>query len=130
MKKILLVTALTLAAPAYAEQAMLPSHAVQSMAQAMADNFGKTIDALAWQVTTTTQAGVITGSVGTAVILTATDGTERRPDAEHPGALPQGDQGHLGLPQDGERRHGRRDAPGLPDEQPDRASGTGPPTST
>ena len=76
MRKILVVVALALASPAFAEQAMLPSHAVASLAQAMADNFGKTIDALAWSVTTVTQ-----GSNRLTATVTTTLTTESAPTA-------------------------------------------------
>lgn len=77
MKKIALVLALTLAAPAYAEQAMLPSHAVANMAQAMADNFVFSIDALAYSAATTTWANnkrtaIITADSGTETMVSTT----------------------------------------------------------
>ena len=77
MKKLALALALTFAAPAFADQAMIPSHAVSSMAQAMADNFVIAIDALAWSAATTTwvnnrRTAVITADSGTETMVATT----------------------------------------------------------
>ena len=77
MKKLALALALTFAAPAFAEQAMLPSHAVQSMAQAMADNFAMSIEALSYSAATTTwvnnyRTAVITADSGTETMVSTT----------------------------------------------------------
>lgn len=75
MKKIAVALALTFAAPAFADQAMLPSHAVSNLTlQGMADTFKMVIDAVAWQATTTTNT-----RDGKTAILTSDSGTESAP---------------------------------------------------
>jgi hypothetical protein len=71
MKKLALLLALAFAAPAFAEPAMLPSHAVQDLALGI--NPGIQIELLAVSVTTTTA-----GTYG-AIISVAGDGTEDAP---------------------------------------------------
>jgi hypothetical protein len=88
VKKILLVIALTFAAPAFAEPAMLPSHAVSSLALGI--NPVIQIELLAVSATTSTQAGVVTGGVGTAVILASNSGTESAPSTNTQGLYLKG----------------------------------------
>ena len=75
MKKLALALALTLAAPAFAEPSLLPSHAVQSIAQASLPVL--TIEALAFSAATTTwvnnrRTAVITADSGTETMVTST----------------------------------------------------------
>ena len=75
MKTLAVALALTFAAPAFADQAMLPSHAVSNLAlQGVADNFKMVMDAVAWQATTTTST-----RGGRTAILTSDSGTESAP---------------------------------------------------
>ena len=76
MKKIAAVLALSFASVAYAEPAMLPSHAVQSVAmQSLGDLVPVTIQAVSFAATTYTQ-GVTTPTVA---IATASSGSESAP---------------------------------------------------
>ena len=85
MKKLLAIVTLALAPAAYAEQATLPSHAVQSMTQAMADNFSIAIEALSFAATTTTST-----NSGRIVYVTADSGSAAAPTTVADGISLQG----------------------------------------
>lgn len=99
MKKIAAVTAavaatlavlyLVIAAP-FAQAAIKPQEVVYATGSGSLLNPAIPIELLAVSVTTTTQAGVVTGSVGTSVILTSDSGTQSAPTTNAQGLYLKG----------------------------------------